>query len=439
MANDSSSYAVPTETIPSLDPAHQLQDLMEIREFFESRGIGTRNTRIERYYNYLEQLIRDGSKSVDPETIFKNSIAEQFRSPGDWTLYVLREIHELTWILKGLKVHVPKGVDEKLRLIVGGRDFAALDVDSHSRNAQFELRIASYFCQSSCNVDMSTETDIVATANRYVFYIECKRVGSKNKLGMRLSEARRQLTRRMPRRGFRRRPLGCIAVDVSRVAFSHNGLTWGITNEHSRDVIQKKLVEVTNKCEHHLSFESCPNLLCYWLQIHIPTLIMQPSPGALASRFSSYHVPRPLLNRKDSNVLTAFYRLLESVSKYDSRATPARSLTLRESVNFPAGTRFGLEQDRIIELLEKEELSEAEQAEIVGSLVIDDIEEKFCFFEVGLLPSELIGEWKQETMADRAMGAFVLLASLYQRRYPYEDSERVPRLGSLTVPATSDS
>jgi hypothetical protein len=433
MSDDARSYPLPTETLPTLDPSHHLQDLLEIRAFFESRGVQTKNTRIERYCDYLERSLNEGLESVQAESIFKNSAGEPFQSAIDWHLYVLREVHELMWILKGLKTHVPKGAEQKLRLVVGGRDFAALDVDSLSRNTQFELRIASYFCQSGCEVDMSTETDVIALRDRNVFYVECKRVGSSNKLGMRLSEARQQLSRRMPRRGIWRRPLGCIAVDVTKVAFSHNGLTWAVTNEHSRDLIQDKLVEIATNSEHHMSFETCPTLLCYWLQIHIPSLVMQPSPTAFMTRFSSYHIQRPFMKKKDAKVLGAFFKLFEAVSKNDARALPGRSLTPRDSVNFLKGTRFGLEDVRIRELLKQETVSDEEKAEVIGSMVFDGIEDNFTFFEVCSLPEDLISEWKQDTSIEPGMHAFMLLGALYQRRYPYEESERTERPGSVAV------
>jgi hypothetical protein len=300
MTNDTRSYALPTESIPTLALSHHLHDIVEVRTFLESRGIETTNTRIERYSQYLERSLRDGKEWVAGEKIFKNSAGEPFRGGADWFLYVLREVHELMWILKGLKIHVPVGAEEKLRLIVGGRDFAALDQDSRSRDIQFELRIASYFCQSGFEVDMTTDTDVVARTNRYAFFVECKRVGRKSKLRARLSEARGQLTRQMPRRGGKRRLLGCIAVDVTKVAFTHNGLTFGVTNEHSRDVTQEKLLQIAVEIDRRMSFESCPKLLCYWLQIHIPALIMQPLPATVATRFSSYHVPRPSLGRQDA-------------------------------------------------------------------------------------------------------------------------------------------
>lgn len=424
MAESQRSYALPTKTVPGLDLSHHLNDLNEFRAFLENRNIETRNTRIERYGIYLERSVSAGATSVDAEKIFKNSAGEPFRSPVDWHLYVLREVHELMWILKGLKVHEPVGMDKKLRNIAGGRDFAALDVDSLSRNTQFELRIASYFCQSGCEVDISTSTDVIALTDRYAFYVECKRIGSKGKLGKRLLDARGQLSRKMPQYGSRRRPLGCIAIDVTKVTFTHNGLTWALTNEHSRDVIQDKLIEITTKNDHLFSFKSCPKLLCYWLQIHIPTLIMQPSPGA-GTRFSSYRIRRPLLSRKDAKTLEAFDQVFESVSMCDVRTSPGQPLTPRSAVSFPAGTTFNLDDERVMELLEQETVSDREHAEVIGSMTFDGLEDRFTFFEVGLLPDELINECRRQILADRPMGAFMLLAGLYQRRYPYEESKRI--------------
>jgi hypothetical protein len=326
------------------------------------------------------------------------------------------------WILKGLKIHMPVGADEKLRLIVKGRDFAALDQDSQSRDTQFELRIASYFCQSGCEVDMTTDTDVIARTDRHAFFVECKRVGSKSKLRARISEARGQLAQRMPSNAGDRSLLGCIAVDVTRVAFTHNGLTMGVTNEHSRDVIQKKLVQIATEANHLMSFESCKGLLCYWLQIHIPALIMNPLPATSTTRFSSYHIQRPSLNWKDEKTLATFYVLFESVSKGDVRALPSQILTPRQVINFPAGTTYSLQGNQVIEFLAKEIVSEEDQAEIIGTLTLSGTEHKFTFFEVSLIPNELIEKWRCEMSGDQAKGSLMLLAILYLRRYPYEES-----------------
>ena len=65
MTANTRSYPVPSETMPSLNLSHHFHDLMEIRSFFEGRGIETKNTRIERYGTYLERSLSDGAESVD--------------------------------------------------------------------------------------------------------------------------------------------------------------------------------------------------------------------------------------------------------------------------------------------------------------------------------------------------------------------------------------
>lgn len=138
------------------------------------------------------------------------------------------------------------------------------DADSKSRNTQFELRIASYFCQAGCDVDLSTETDVISLSDDVAFYLECKRVGSTHQLAKRPSEAKNQLRRRIPRKNGTRVIYGCVAVDVTKCAFAHNGLTFAVTNEHSRDVIQKKLMEIVNSSHGLPLFRDFCNLFSYW-------------------------------------------------------------------------------------------------------------------------------------------------------------------------------
>lgn len=425
MKEERRSYPLPTETLPFLDLAYHVADIAELRTFLQGRGIETTNTRIERYHKYLELARTSGPQCVDSSRIFKNSVGDPFRSPADWFLYVLREVHELMWILRGLKVRLPVGVDDKLKTIVSGRDFAALDTDSTSRNAQFELRIASYFCQAGCNVDLSTDTDIIALTNDHAFYLECKRVGSESQLGKRLSEARTQLRRRMPRKDGRRLVLGCVAVDVTKVAFSHNGLTFGMTNDHSRDVIQEKLVGIAADADRLLSFDSCRKLLNYWLQIHIAALILKPSPPRFASRFSNYQIPRPMLNTRERRVLGAFYSYFESASS-DPRQSPTRRLTVRTMYNFPAGTTFYLDHKHLLESMGRKELADGQEKEVVCRVTLNGRTDEFALAEVAMLPNEVIEEWRRVVVENPGSANAFLMACLYSERYPYEEPQDSP-------------
>jgi hypothetical protein len=176
MSENPVNYKLPTESIPTLDYSFRLADLIEFKCFLESLGITTKNTRIERYIQYFEQLLV--GVEMAEISIFKNSQDERFKSKSDWLLYILREVDELMWILKGIKTHVPNGLAGRLKDIVSGSDFAALDTNSRARNVGYELRIASYFCQAGYQVDLSTTTDIIALNDDFAFFIECKRVAS---------------------------------------------------------------------------------------------------------------------------------------------------------------------------------------------------------------------------------------------------------------------
>lgn len=421
MSHEQRSYPMPTETLPRLHVSHHLEDIVEIRDFLEQRGINTRHTRIERYAQYLRQVEDVDNSPFDASKIFKNAADGPFVTPVDWFLYVLREVHELMWILKGLRTSSPAGVDEKLKIVVSGSDFAALDVNSQSRNTQFELRIASYFCQAGCEVDMSTETDVIARTDDYAFFLECKRVGSKSQLRRRLSEARKQLASRMPRKHGKRLVLGCVAADVTKVAFSHNGLTFGLTNDHSRDVIQEELVGIARESEHLLTFESARNLLCYWLQIHIASLIMKPA--TTITRFSSYHIPRRELDRKQRKVLGTFYEIFESVSNVDDRALPPQELTRRSAITFPAGTQFSLDEDRVARLVDQKGLPENEQAEIVGTVTLSGENYEFTAFEVLLLSPALLQDWRITVAKDAGGANLQLIARLFAARVPYKEQD----------------
>lgn len=413
---DNLPYDLPTETLPSVGLADYLEDLRDLTELLEGRGLKTANTRIERYIKYLERSLRDGPG--DATATFKNAQDASFKSPMDWALYVMRETHELSWIAKGLKAHLPQGVDEKLKIIVAGRDFAALDLDSSSRNAQFELRIASYFCQVGCDVVLSPGTDIVAMTDREAFYIECKRIGGAAQVTKRLNEARKQLRARMPRKVGNRGVYGCVAADVTKVAFSHNGITMGVTNVHSRDVIQKELIAIAQNAQRVALFKDCSSLLTYWFQIHIPALILQPQ--TIATRFSSYHVARSALDHRQARALGVFYKLFEAASSApDPRAHPPQSLQLRTSYEFPEGTTFTLSED-FEQILARDPSPADDESQFVGELIVRGLPHTFTVFDLRFVPLEVLHQCRELARGDLGQAGMSLLAEMFVQRFPYE-------------------
>lgn len=418
MNGDTKTYELPTHSLPSLDISVHIKDLQEIIYFLEGRGISAKNTRLYRYLSYLKE--RSSSSSFDESNIFKNSLDGPFKSSGDWYLYTLREVHELMWILKGLKKHIPKGVDEKLELIVSGRDFAALDIKSLSRDTQFELRIASYFCQAGCYVDLSSKTDIIATNPKYAFYIECKRVGSPKQLESRLLYASHQLNERMPHRVLGRITAGCIAADVTKVGFQHNGLTFAMTNEHSRDVIQEKLINIASSTKSLSLFNNCQNLNQLWLQIHMPSQIVYPLTSV--TRFSSYFIFRDNANIKQKKAIKTFKMMFEACSKDDERGSEPKRLKRKNGITVPKGSTFFIDEDLLVQYLSTGLLPNKGSHDKVAKIAINGKKDEFSFIEFQTLTATISDDERRGMAENIDSARLYLVLDLYLQRYPYEEA-----------------
>lgn len=411
-----SSYPIPDQAIPSLTNEVHLEDLREFVLLLKSFGINISGTRIERYQSYYEALFKGNDDEV---RIFQGISGKTFNSPLDLQLYVLREVHEIMWILKGLKKHLPKGVEEKLDQIVSGKDFAALDKNSLSRNTQFELRIASHFCQAGYSVDMSSLTDVVATHDRITYFVECKRVTSSGALKKRLKEAKKQLRTRLTRSILVPRKFGVISIDVTKIAFKHNGLTLGLTADHTKDVIQDQLKKIDDGLIKSGFALEQKNLLLTWLQIHIPAFVI--NPNQCITRFSSLFVTNGKLHGRSQEALKKLQRVLTIGDIRDEREIPPKILNFRRLVTFPKGTLLGWDEELLREMLDSWDLEPRQPEHKVLDIVIDGEKTEFSFFELSLLLPNLSEEDRLKYSNDHMLARAELATRLIYQRSPYEE------------------
>ena len=410
------SYPIPNQEIPGLNYEDHLDDLKEFILLVESLGIKVSGTRIARYQSYYESLVEG---SHDEDRIFQGISGKKFNNPQDLELYVLREAHEIMWILKGLKKHLPKDVEKKLIEVVGGRDFAALDQDSSSRNTQFELRIASYFCQAGYSVDMSNRTDIVATHERTTYFVECNRVTSSGALNKRLKEAKKQLKARLARFTLVPREFGVIAIDVTKVAFKFNGLTLGLTADHTKDVIQDQLKKIDAEVIKSGFALRQKNLLLTWLQIHIPALVL--NPNQCITRFSSYFAVNEKLHGRSVEAFKKLQQVLHIGAVRDEREIPPKILNFRKEVILPEGTLLGWDEKVFRDMLESWNLEPQEPEHTVLDIVIDGAKTEFSFFELSLLLPNLSEEDRLKYSNDHNLARAELATRLIYQRSPYEN------------------
>ncbi|KGM06946.1 hypothetical protein LP43_1441 [Methylophaga thiooxydans] len=411
------SYTLPKYSIPGLRLENHLEDLCEFIIFVESRGHKIRGTRLERYRKYLEDIVDGGQ---DSKNIFHDIQNEEFNTKYDVLLYVLREVHELMWIQKGFKSKTPKNIDEKLSLLIGGKDFAALDKKTVSRNTQFELRIASYFSQTGYTSDLSSKTDIIATKGKHQFYVECKRVSSQGQLFKRLLEAKDQLNNRIPGSNLSLAKYGIIVVDVTKIAFKHNGVIMGYTSEHARDLIQDKLKEISNGIASHESLWNLKPLIMVWLQVHIPSLILYPS--TFSTRISSLFISSHKVSskRKFRKAFEELKLTLEIGEQKDPREITKKLPPIRNEITIPKGTIFKWDEEILREFLDLWELSGRDPDRVILEVEFPTEHAVFHYQELIWLLPNIPHSLREKLSGELSLARSVLMAMLIRQRNPYE-------------------
>jgi len=395
-----------------------LEDLQDFRNYLESKKIATANTRINRYINYLSDYL-SGSANSDGSKIFKSCHDGRFKSEADWLLHVIREVHELEWIWKGLQAKPPIGIDDKLKIIVSGHDFAAFDSNTRARDTQFELRIASYFCQVGLDVILS-QTDVIALLGEFAYFWECKRIANRQQLEKRLNSATKQLSLRMPYTYNGRRTIGCVAADITKSSFPRNGLNLAAIEPHSKEMLQNKLREVVQslgKTELFPKHGMPPTF--YWLQIHFPFLLFFEQ--KYLTRFSSYMLSRDDPNEAEQLAMKAFQGMQNFLDKFgasprskEDRETPKPFLEL----TIPKGTTFGLAEGIFDEIQHTKRLPESLSSAPLGHITAKGVTEKFSFKDLNLISQEKIEAYTRQVAAGDPQGVwFLLFEILMQKAY----------------------
>ncbi|MGY1988350.1 hypothetical protein ACI792_19210 [Blastococcus sp. SYSU DS0669] len=395
-----------------------MERLRRFEELCAKHDVVTRNTRIDRYRRYLERPQTEAWE-LD-KGVFIDPPNSPIKHGLDRLLYVLREVHELTWIGEGLRDADTSGLSGKLRIVVRGADFAALDRNTEYRNTQFELRIASYLARTGHRLDFETLTDIVATRGLTTYYIECKRVAKAVQLRRRIKEALDQIEARMPRSTLLHRRRGVVAADVTQVGFIHNGLTMGVTSDHARDIIQEKLQDIRASIEMNgpsLAGRSCLGL---WLQIHIPAIVLQP-PMPI-TRFSSL-----FLRNADAGLAATFAQGIFIGRTFtapvnDPGESAPRPLQPRSDIRIPSGTTFKYDEGLLEALVTTGELPDRPDDQVALTVwppgADDDASEPYSYFEMKLAFANVSDE-DRRFLTQSIDGARMLAAPLILQRYRY--------------------
>jgi len=407
-------FQLPEKLTSGLALPHLLNDLEALVSSMNDLGVQTSGTRLHRYNRYLNAAA-DGDP-IDHASYFADLPDAHIHDEVDLRLYIFREVHELVWIWNGIKDNAPIGATKKLQKIVGGRDFTPSDEDSTSRNYQYELRIASYFCRRKYSVDVSQQTDIVATSANERFFVECKRLSSEKQVVPKLNDAAKQLKKGMPRTS---NTYGIIALDLTQVVYPGSKFPVGVTATELKESIQAKLKAIPCSWAHSRTAQNNKQNILIWKQVQIMGIARYPFQPM--TRFSNLFLPSPSLSRRKKRAFHRLEEVLHSTDGDDPRIEPDRTITPRRGAILETGTRFAWDMDLLNAFASDLMLPKIEKDHIVLEVCIREDEwEQFYIDDLAMALENLTLEERISIKGNPERAMTVLMAAMIYWRDPYD-------------------
>ncbi|HCN27526.1 MAG TPA: hypothetical protein DIT64_01815 [Verrucomicrobiales bacterium] len=107
----------------------------------------------------------------------------------------------------------------------------------------------------------------------------------------------------------------------------------------------------------------------------------------------------------------------------DQRSLPAQALVPRSTLDIPKGTTFWIDEDVFQEALASRTVQGRKDADMIALINMNGVETMFSVFELQQRLSRTTNiEW-EKWATDKNLARLELVAGMYMRRYPYEDTE----------------
>ncbi len=173
-------------------------------EWLRSLGI---STPADRYHGYVRTIENFGKIQGDRSALLKGF---------DAFVNANAELFELNRVYKALMQVDSQSYLDTLKRISQGQPFRHVAENDPGRDYLFEMSIASRLLNAGHEVDLNQIADIVAQVNGRKVYIEAKRIKSAAKLASRVSEANKQLKKRLAQDSSST-SRGIVAVNITDV------------------------------------------------------------------------------------------------------------------------------------------------------------------------------------------------------------------------------
>lgn len=167
----------------------------------------------DRYHNYAREIDGFGVRQEDEDA------EREMHS----FLNAHAEMNELIRIYEAMQSIDSEEYVSKLRKISSGQAFRNRTINEPSRDFLFELSVAARFLRAGYEIILNEVADSVAFVDGRKIYIEAKRIKSARQIGKRVSEANKQINKRLVQ-DHSSKSRGLIAVSLTDVLNPDNDM-----------------------------------------------------------------------------------------------------------------------------------------------------------------------------------------------------------------------
>lgn len=173
------------------------------------------SVRADRYHSYIKSIENFGQHGKSPDT------EEEFYK----FLNAHSETNELIRVYDALQASESSSYQSSLRKIASGSVFRGAVVHQPERDFLYELSVAARILRAGYEINLNELADITTNVDGRKVYVEVKRVKSKAQLGKRISEANKQLVRRISQ-GSSSKSVGFSAVGITDILNPDNSMAF---------------------------------------------------------------------------------------------------------------------------------------------------------------------------------------------------------------------
>lgn len=195
----------------------------------------------DQYHLYLDEI--DQTKFTIHEFDFDSPEIKRLGNAQN-------ELIDLIKIREYLMNENPVGYLQQLKKVASGKILRNKAVDDPARNFLFELSLASRFLAAGMNIKLNDVADAEIYLGTEVIFVEAKRVKSQKQLERRISEANKQITKRIKNHS-RFSSFGLAAVDVTDLINPDNEMPSSLSpvtiNSNNLDRLERFTSKYQNK------------------------------------------------------------------------------------------------------------------------------------------------------------------------------------------------